>query len=73
MTITYECTLNDFDFWGQAHENFKKLTDTEIAILDDYFDCITYNRTDFNDLFAYYFDKICAFLDLDEDEVLARH
>lgn len=72
MKITYETALKDFEFWGQARANFNKLTDEEIEQIEDYFDGIQYDRTEFNDLFAYYFDQICAILDLDEDEVIMR-
>ena len=74
MTITYETTLKDFEFWGNARENVKKLTDEELDALEEYFDevCAVYNRTELNDLFAYYFDNVCALLGLDEEEALAR-
>lgn len=72
MTITYETNLKDFEFWGEARKNISKLTDEELTVIDDYFDGIAYDRTEFNDLFAYGFDGICAILNLEEDEVLAR-
>ena len=33
MTITYETTLKDFEFWGPARENVNKLTDEELDAL----------------------------------------
>lgn len=72
MIITDETSLKDFEFWGQARENFNKLTDEEIAYLDDYLDGSVCNRTQVNDMFAYYFDSVCSILDLDMDEVIMR-
>lgn len=71
MTITYEATLKDFEFWGNARENVKKLTDDELDALEEYFDEPT-DRTELNDQFAYYFEEICDILGLTEEEVLAR-
>lgn len=71
MTVTYETTLKDFEFWGPARENVNKLTDEELEILEEYFDEPT-DRTELNDLFAYDFENVCDMLGLNEEEVLAR-
>lgn len=71
MTITYETTLKDFEFWGPARENVNKLTDDELETLEEYFDEPT-NQTELNDLFAYEFENVCDMLGLTEEEVLAR-
>lgn len=71
MTITYETSLKDFEFWGPARENAAKLTDEELETLEEYFDEPT-NQTELNDQFAYYFEEICDILGLTEEEVLAR-
>lgn len=71
MTVTYETTLKDFEFWGNARENVSKLTDEELETLEEYFDEPT-DRTDLNDQFAYYFEEVCDILGLTEEEVLAR-
>ena len=74
MTITYETTLKDFEFWGNARENVNKLTDEELTALEDYFDLMgaLYSQTELNDLFAFYFEDVCDILGLTEEEVLAR-
>ena len=71
MTITYETTLKDFEFWGPARENVKKLTDEELEFLEGWFD-EPINQTELNDLFAYDFESVCNILGLTEEEVWAR-
>lgn len=71
MTITYETTLENFEFWGMARENAAKLTKDELATLEELLEGKTWNRTELNDLFAYYFDQVCEMLGLDEESVLA--
>ena len=71
MTVMYETTLKDFEFWGNARENVKKLTDEELETLEEYFDEPT-DQTELNDLFAFYFEDVCDILGLTEEEVLAR-
>lgn len=71
MTITYEITLKDFEFWGPARENVKKLTDEELETLEEFID-EPINQTVLNDLFAYNFENVCDILGLTEEEVLAR-
>lgn len=74
MIITYEIALEDFEFWGVAYTNFNHLTNDEVNILEEYFSEVypAINQTVLNDMFAYHFEEICAILNLDEDEVLAR-
>lgn len=72
MTITYETTLKDFEFWGSARENVKKLTDEELEILEEWYFDEPINQTELNDLFAYNFKSVCDILELTEEEVLAR-
>ena len=71
MTVTYETTLKDFEFWGNACENVNKLTDEELETLEEYF-YEPINQTELNDLFAFYFESVCDILGLTEEEVLAR-
>ena len=71
MTVTYETSLKDFEFWGYARKNVNKLTNEELEILEEYFDEPT-DRTELNDQFAYYFEEVCDILGLTEEEVLAR-
>lgn len=74
MIITYETTLKDFEFWGQARENISKPTDEELNALEEYFSEVhpVVNRTALNDMFAYYFTEILGVLGLDEEKVLER-
>ena len=68
MTIT----LKDFEFYGDARENVKKLTDEELKTLEECFD-EPIDQTELNDLFAFYFENVCDnILGLTEEEVLAR-
>lgn len=71
MTVTYETTLKDFEFWGNARENVNKLTDEELETLEEYF-YEPISQTELNDLFAFYFESVCDILGLTEEEVLAR-
>lgn len=73
MTITKEISLKDFEFWGYARENVKKLTTEELDMLEDYFsDEGSFNETELNDIFAFDFENVCDILGLTEEEVLAR-
>ncbi len=73
MTITKEISLKDFEFWGYARENIKKLTNDELDILEDYFsEYEPLNETELNDIFAFDFENVCDILGLTEEEVLAR-
>lgn len=73
MTITYETTLKDFDFWGPARENVNKLTDEELKTLEEIIDDgRPFGQTELNDFLAYDFENVCDMLGLTEEEVLAR-
>ena len=72
MTVYYETSIKDFEFWGPAHEHAAKLTDEEWKILEETFENRTVDRTELNDTFAYYFEEICEFLGVSEEEVLVR-
>lgn len=72
MTITYETSIKDFDFWGYACENKRRLTEDEPDQLDDILADSEFNQTELNDWFAFYFEDVCEILELDYDEVMAR-
>lgn len=76
MKITYETSLNDFDFWGPAKAISSRLTMNELAMIEEYLD-ETYpegiNKTDLNDTIAYYWDTIIApWLGISEEKIMER-
>ena len=76
MKITYEISLNDFDFWGHAKAITSRLTTNEMAIIEDYLDAAYpegINKTELNDIFAYYGNVIIAhWLGISEEKIMER-
>lgn len=69
MIITQEISLKDFEFWGNAIENAKKLTDEELEQVDNILSGQEelWNATELNDLFWFQFATVCDWLGLDYD------
>ena len=74
MTIIQEISLKDFDFWGNAVETRKKLTDDELEEIESILESIEppLTETQLNDLFAFEPETICDWLGINEDEWDAR-
>lgn len=77
MTITIEKKLRDFDFWSGAATNAAKLTyneldQLEILLEEENMDIDPWTATEINDLMWFDFEKVCARLGLDYEEVMAR-
>lgn len=74
MTIIQEISLKDFDFWGNAAETRKKLTDNELEEIESILESIEPPPTDtqLNDLFAFDTETICEWLGISEKEWDAR-
>ena len=78
MTMTIEKSLQDFEFWGDAAENVKKLTPDELNdlewILEDLSVCNEklLSVTQINDILRFQMQDVCEWLGLNYDEVMAR-
>jgi hypothetical protein len=70
--------LEDFEFWGGAERNARKLTHEEFKEVEQYleelgaYDEETWTETKINDMFWFQFEDICQAIGLDYDEVEAR-
>ena len=76
MKITYKTSLRDFDFWGPAEAITSRLTTTELAIIEEYLDAAYpegIDKTELNDILAYYWDAIIAhWLGISEEQIMER-
>lgn len=74
MIITKEISLRDFDFWGNAVETRKKLTDDELDEIEEVLESNSWplTETQLNDLFAFDTETICDWLDISKEEWDAR-
>lgn len=78
MKVTYEIDLADFEFWGGAKENARKLTHDEFKQVEWYLEELsacneeTWTATEINDMLWFQFEDICQAIGLDYDEVEAR-
>lgn len=74
MIITKEISLKDFDFWGNAVETRKKLTDDELDEIESMLESLAspLTETQLNDFFAFEPEVICEWLDISEKEWDAR-
>lgn len=70
MRIIKDMTLWDFKPWGGAVDLYERLTYTETAILDDYFDrmshCRSLTEVDINEMLWFEDDYIITYI-LQED------
>lgn len=65
MKITSEKSLDQFEFWSGANDNFNLLTDDEAATIeaileDEYPDGI--DETVLNDIFRFDFETVCDWI-----------
>lgn len=69
MTIKKEISLKDFEFWGYAAINAKKLTSDELETIENYvwWEEIP-SEAEINDLMWFDFPTVCDWLGLDYDE-----
>ena len=73
MTIKYETSMQDFDFWSGAKQWVDKLTGEELEQLNDCLDdCIFESPTALNDFIWFEAETWMSWLGLDEDEILRR-
>lgn len=73
MTIKYETSMQDFDFWSGAKQWVDKLTDEELEQLNDCLDdCIFESPTELNDFIWFETETWMSWLGLDEDEIMRR-
>lgn len=77
MTMTIEKKLRDFHFWSGAATNAAKLTADELDALENIIeefrcDHEPYSTTEVNDIMWFEFEKVCEWLGLDYEEVMAR-
>lgn len=75
MTVTYETSIQDFDFWGQAKELVSRLTRAELEMIEEMLE-ETYpviSKTELNDIFAFYWDSaIMPIIGISEEQILER-
>jgi len=75
MTIKQEISIRDFEFWGNAETNASKITEEEWDIIDACMEEMYpsgIDRTELNDIFAYYIEDILNIIDITEEEWEAR-
>lgn len=78
MTMTIEKSLQDFEFWGDAAENVKKLTSDELNNLEQFLEEMLdwndrpWSVTQINDILRFQMEDVCEWLGLNYDEVMAR-
>ena len=75
LNVTQTIALKDFAFWGQAEKNVKNFTPRELRIIEDMIEENyggTIDATELNDLFSFYIDRLCSWIDLSEDEYWER-
>jgi hypothetical protein len=77
--MTIEKKLRDFHFWSGAATNAAKLTPEELDQLEAELEAINeangnepMSTTEVNDWMWFDFERVCEWLGLDEEEVMAR-
>ena len=69
MTLCYDESLADFEWWSGARDNAKKLTRDELEMLDDLLDDGSiWTVTQLNDYMWFNFADVCETLGLEYDE-----
>lgn len=76
MTIKFEKTLREFNFWGGAETIARNLTDEELDTIEYRLESIYpdgLSATTLNDMFAFYFDEsVGIFIGETEESILDR-
>lgn len=75
MTIKEEISIRDFEFWGNAKANASKITEEEWNAIEWQLEELYptgIDRTELNDMFAYYIEDVLGLIGVTEEEWEAR-